>query len=132
MRKIQILRLILRHYKTHLKYISENFINEVEGLSTPFSDTLWDYLNKHHIVCGICSFLNHSLTGKNSTIAFQAGYKARWIADRAGSFGNYPGHAATVGEAIRSLETRIYIVEDELKEGKNLYQRVASKNYCKS
>lgn len=120
MRKGQLIRMVLKAYKYHIKHLRENFQDKR-------IDEVTKYLIQAGIGCGICNYIS-----KIVPQFFYSGYKAKWIKkycenDRQ-EWAQYPLYHS-LEETIKLLQVRVDNLEKELASGDKLHQRLTSKAY---
>ena len=121
MRKGQLIRMVLKAYKYHIKHLKENF--QDKG-----TQEVTKYLVKADIACGICNFISKNVPHPY----YYSGYRAKWVnkymEGNSDQWAPYPIYRS-LEEALKFLQVRVDIMEKELTSGDKLHQRLDSKKY---
>ena len=122
MRKGQLIRMVLKAYKHHIKYLRENFQDKSRN-------EIHRYLSDHGLQNGVCYYIFRNVTencGHNNA------YGANWVKKYytyGNVWGNYPGGLYALEYTLELLQLRVDNLEKELASGDKLHQRITSKNY---
>ena len=121
MRKGQLIRMVLKACKYHIKYLKENFQDKSRN-------EIHRYLSDHGLQNGVCYYIFRNVPEKYA----HNSYRVTWVKkynSYGNVWGNYPGVLYGLKYTLELLQLRVDNLEKELASGDKLHQRVTSKNY---
>lgn len=129
MRKGQLIRKLLLHYKSSIAVIKTTPKYEED-----FNKLIY-YVRDRKIAHGVCMCTYELLLGKiDYNILKISTYGAKWVtkynlSKENNVWGKFPHMGTTYSEVLQYLQTRVDNLEKELLSGDKLHQRINSKNY---
>lgn len=124
MRKGQLIRKLLLHYKSSIAVIKTT-----PEYKEDFNK-LMRYVRDRKIAHGVCLCMYELLSGKIGDVAYNTKWVLKYnLSEDDNIWGTYPHEGNTYSKVLQYLQIRVDNLEKELLSGDKLHQRIDSKNY---